>query len=203
MLKQLKKILSRESAFYWLTAGASLAFLALAVLLTSLAAPRMEPIFEIMRHGDRTALEILLDRQPSQLTKRLMGRTPLHYAVILDVPDFCRILIKHGADINAKDKYGNTSLLVATFLSRSGICRVLVGAGADATISNDFGHTPILLAAQFKINRPAAKAIIKASAELLVDIDFKANIEAIARKHNPYFASLLSGKKKQRRSISR
>jgi ankyrin repeat protein len=62
-------------------------------------------------------------------------RTPLILAAMCEQPKAVALLIKYGADVNAKDKDGITAVLHAAFKGNVDIMRSLVNAGAtlDAT----------------------------------------------------------------------
>lgn len=60
------------------------------------------------------------------------GRTPLYFAIENDKPDLVRLLIEHGADVNAKilPKKKVSPLSFAKELKRKEIVKILKQAGA-------------------------------------------------------------------------
>lgn len=68
------------------------------------------------------------------------GDTPLHVLVRRGDADGVRVLIEHGADVNAVGDMGETPLHVARHMGYREIMRQLVKAGADATIRSEFGE---------------------------------------------------------------
>ena len=58
--------------------------------------------------------------------------TPLHYAAALQTPEIARLLIEHGADVNAEDMAGTTPLLAAVGGSHLATLRLLIEHGANA-----------------------------------------------------------------------
>eukprot|EP00051_Salpingoeca_urceolata_P014469 m.184198 g.184198 ORF g.184198 m.184198 type:complete len:1198 (-) comp18095_c0_seq2:232-3825(-) len=59
------------------------------------------------------------------------GRTPLMYSVIGNRGKICRLLLKSGADVNARDDNGNTPLIWAACRGCRDAIRVLLRSGAD------------------------------------------------------------------------
>jgi ankyrin repeat protein len=64
-----------------------------------------------------------------------LGKTPLHYAVLGEHFGVVDYLLRHGADINARDErvIGNTPLGEAAETCSLRMSRLLVDAGADPT----------------------------------------------------------------------
>ncbi len=59
------------------------------------------------------------------------GFTPLHYAVSTEKPELVELLIKRGADVNARNKYGDTPLQFARFAKSPESVAVLRRHGAQ------------------------------------------------------------------------
>lgn len=71
------------------------------------------------------------------------GRTLLINASFYNRVDIVKLLIKRGANVNAKDSTGNTPLHAAVQESNIEIIRILLENGADINSKNSFGNTPI------------------------------------------------------------
>lgn len=86
------------------------------------------------------------------------GWSPLHYAAAGGDPDITRILIKRGADLNARAVAGFTPLMMAAREGQEEAVDVLLRAGADAKLTNSEG----LHAAQMaeKADKPRIAAAI-------------------------------------------
>lgn len=66
---------------------------------------------------------------------------PLHRAVSFNCPKIIRILVKHGANINAEDGRPQTPLGLAVESSEVDATRVLLELGADMMYDNPRGLT--------------------------------------------------------------
>lgn len=95
------------------------------------------PLHVAAAHGNISALHILLDsgadvRQPS----RHLNFTALHFCMrhadISQAVEVAACLLRHGADVNARNIHGETALHVAVRDNR--LARLLLDAGADPSI---------------------------------------------------------------------
>jgi len=64
------------------------------------------PLMEAMLSGRRDIAELLIQREVDVAARDVDGKTPLHLAVWLNSPDLVRMLIAHGANVNAPSKFG-------------------------------------------------------------------------------------------------
>ncbi len=73
--------------------------------------------------------------------------TPLMEAASGGYSDIVKLLIDHGANVNAKSSVGNTALTYACCGGYEEVVRILLEAGADVEHQNENGHTPLMEAA--------------------------------------------------------
>lgn len=83
-------------------------------------------------------IEILLEAGANVNASDDEWKTPLHYAVQWNRPQNVETLLRHGADIDPRDKPGFTPLLLALLMQgdRSEIVKILLQYGADTYIPN-------------------------------------------------------------------
>jgi ankyrin repeat protein len=73
--------------------------------------------------------------------------TPLKYASSEGHKDVYKLLLDHGADVNAKFEFGGTALQYATEKGHKDVCELLLDHGADVNEGNIYGQTPLHVAA--------------------------------------------------------
>ncbi|MDP2433411.1 MAG: ankyrin repeat domain-containing protein [Pseudomonadota bacterium] len=78
------------------------------------------------------------------------GLTPLMISAAVNNPESVAVLIKSGANVNARNKLGRTSLILASKYGFVPIVKLLLDAGADPDIRpNDMeGHTALIAASK-------------------------------------------------------
>jgi len=60
--------------------------------------------------------------------------------------DAMRLLVEHGADVNARTNWDATPLHIAAFNGRTAAAQFLLDHGADTTVRDQHGQTPLDLA---------------------------------------------------------
>ena len=78
------------------------------------------------------------------------GFTPLGLAAFFGHADAVKVLLDHGASVDAKDqsRFGNTALDAAVAANHAEVARVLLAAGAGANVRDAADYTPLHKAAQ-------------------------------------------------------
>ncbi len=64
--------------------------------------------------------------------------------------DVTRLLLDHGADVNAVDIRGETPLYNAIKNGQKSVTQLLLARGADVILENQSGHTPLTLASEYE-----------------------------------------------------
>ncbi|KAF1911175.1 ankyrin repeat protein, partial [Ampelomyces quisqualis] len=72
--------------------------------------------------------------------------TPLHFAVQHACADLARVLLEHGADVNAVNHRRNTPLMEASLLGHLPAVKVLLDNGADIEHANCRDATAVNMA---------------------------------------------------------
>ncbi len=108
------------------------------------AANQTDAFYTAIRANDLDRLAALIKTEsPNQADSR--GITPLMYSATVGSAGAMRMLIDHGADVNARNAFGSTALMwSATDLEK---VRLLVEHGADVNIASKAGRTALLIAA--------------------------------------------------------
>jgi ankyrin repeat protein len=80
-------------------------------------------------------------------------QTPLHLAAQQAQQEAnavlcCRLLVKGGADVDARDELGNSPLLLAAAAGNAALCKALVSLDASLALANDAGGTALHVAAR-------------------------------------------------------
>ena len=84
--------------------------------------------------------------------------TLLHTAAMDDEPEVVALLLKGGADIEARNEEGATPLHVAAGGNKLEVVALLLDRGADVEVRSATGHTPLHFAAES--NKPEVVALL-------------------------------------------
>jgi ankyrin repeat protein len=116
-----------------------------------------------IRDGELKAIRAQLDGGVDVTARDADGNTPLLLAAIYAGPECVELLIKKGADVNAKNKLGATPLhRAATNYEKA---KLLIDAGADVKVKTKSGRTPLTLAARKYGNSKTVKLLLDRGAD--------------------------------------
>ena len=92
--------------------------------------------------NDKEMIELLLKNGANtNIHSNIEKWTPLIRAANKGSIDICKILIEHGADVNAKTRVGRTALHNAVQNGNLELVKLLIAHGADVNAKNDVGWT--------------------------------------------------------------
>jgi hypothetical protein len=103
--------------------------------------------------------------------------TPLIYSVVINRPEFVKLLIKRGANLETACE-SKSPLLFALEYNRSAIARLLIRKGADVQVRDSLNNTPLFYSAAFD-NIPIMRLLIRKG----VPIDVKNKLKITARNY--------------------
>ncbi|MBI3210650.1 MAG: ankyrin repeat domain-containing protein [Candidatus Solibacter usitatus] len=125
--------------------------------------PKAARLMETLRAGDRQAFQKLLREDvKAAKAKGPGGSTALMYAVLYSDAEAVRLLLRSGADPNARNEAGATALMWAvTDLEKT---RLLLAGGADVNARSSDGRTPLMIAARRSGGKDVVKLLLEKGA---------------------------------------
>lgn len=99
--------------------------------------------------GATKAMDAILDggAQIEAVTRNFLANMPLHAAAAGGRIESCRLLLRHGADPNAKQHGGFTPLMTAAFNNNRELVEMLIARNANFDVRSDDGKTAADVAA--------------------------------------------------------
>ena len=102
-----------------------------------------DAVLRASKDNDVDAMSELLSRDPGAATiSNQIGQTGLHVAGIWGSIEAAKLLIKHGADVNARNQFGLAPLHGAAQSDRIEFIRLLIENGADPDARATNGMRP-------------------------------------------------------------
>ncbi|KAL0275144.1 UNVERIFIED_CONTAM: hypothetical protein PYX00_003100 [Menopon gallinae] len=103
---------------------------------------------KLLTEGYLELAQVLLAMHANVEDRGIKGDcTPLMEAASAGHPDIVKLLISHGAEVNAQSSTGNTPLMYACSGGHEAVVRVLLNHAANIEDHNENGHTPLMEAA--------------------------------------------------------
>lgn len=116
-------------------------------------------------YEEKSVVQLLICFEAAVNTIDKYGATALHYAVDRNNLAIVRILLKAGADIDARDPNGNTPLLrnIIRYDNKDHagwvMVRLLLEEGATPNIRNNAGYTALTLKRKGRAKKPTIKLL--------------------------------------------
>jgi ankyrin repeat protein len=150
------------------------------------------PLMAAVRFGKTESVAALLARNANPNIPDSIGHLPLAFAArVTNMKEIVKLLVKYGADINAKGYYGRTAL---HYTAKNGDLRqasFLLENGADLNLRGDvFGFSPLFCAVNSQKPQMVEFLLAHGASVSLTD-DSENTVMDIARHKNPKIVRLL------------
>jgi len=122
-----------------------------------------EACYAAIRQGDLAKLESLLKAAGSANTPDDRGITPLMYAAVAGSPESMTLLIRNGADVDARNALGSTALIWS--VSEPKKVRLLLEAGANVNVASNEGRTGLFVAAMSDNSADVVRLLLSKGAD--------------------------------------
>lgn len=132
----------------------------------SSSAVSLDALHAAVREADAKCCEMLLSNLSSDGSRKLLSQTDdwgcsaLHLATEQDSEAVACVLLRSGADVNARDAWDQAPLHFAARKGSNSMCSLLISHGADPDVVDADGHTPLLVAARSR-HEAACKALLQ------------------------------------------
>ena len=164
----------------WRIPSITIAFAGFAAVCVAAVGPEtLGRVQEFIIKGDVAEIRSMVEADPTLVNfYNMFGWTPLHHAVFNgreNAVEICSVLLKAGADPNAKDSEGNTPFHFSVYrLGREklpdetykGIISLLLINNADVGARNNMGATPLHLAVMRGADPFAVELLIASNADV-------------------------------------
>lgn len=108
----------------------------------------MTPLMQAsVRNRLKTAAHLLGSGADMEDVENSVGCNALTFACLSGSFEVVRILLDHGGNVNARDRFSRTALMAAAATGNIGAVLLLLTNGADAQLESKFGTTAADLAA--------------------------------------------------------
>jgi ankyrin repeat protein len=126
--------------------------------LNSFSADGFTPLGLASFFGHLPIVSLLLDlgADPNIASNNTFNVAPIHSACAISNVEIAEFLIRHGADVNAKQQQGVTSLHSAAHNGQTRLAKLLIDHGAGVNAKTDYGQTPLFMASEKNFHETAA-----------------------------------------------
>ncbi|MBS1824344.1 MAG: ankyrin repeat domain-containing protein [Acidobacteria bacterium] len=122
--------------------------------------------YQAIRENDLAKIKSFLDAGVSVDLRDTRGNTPLMHAASVGSIEAMRLLMKAGADVNAKNGLDATSLVWSA--SNAEKAKLLIDAGAQVNVRTKMSRTPLMMAASYPGNTATVKLLLEKGADTTV-----------------------------------
>jgi len=137
----------------------------LVVFAVAAAAAPKSDVADAAMHGDKAAVQRLLQQKADVNAQQIDGATALHWAVQRNNIEVASALLAAGAKVTAETRYKITPLSIAATNGNAALITRLIEAGADANSTSREGET-VLMTASLNGNVDAIKALLAKGAKV-------------------------------------
>lgn len=130
--------------------------------INRITANGLTPLMEACSHNQKKLVEKLLekDSDPNMFTEQ---QAPAIFHTYMN-DEITLLLIEHGADVNARDKYGRTPLIIKCMATNT--LKLLIENGAVINAKDDSGWTALHKACDFNPKKETVAFLIANGADL-------------------------------------
>ncbi|MEJ1241377.1 ankyrin repeat domain-containing protein [Chryseolinea sp. T2] len=130
--------------------------------INSLSSDGFTPLTLASYFGQLDVVKLLLKNHadPNIAASNQMHVAPLHSACAISNYEIAALLIKAGADVNARQHSGVTPLHSAAHNGQAKLAKLLIDNGSDVNVKSDAGQTPLTMAKE-KGDEETVQLIIK------------------------------------------
>jgi ankyrin repeat protein len=121
----------------------------------------LTPLHDACACGRRHEVAFLLEHgaDPDTLGEQVVGcfrRTPLHWAAMRGHARIIRLLVRYGANVDARDVFGRTPMAWACVLNRTRAVETLLECGADVNMRDAQGDPLLCICAARRVQQASA-----------------------------------------------
>ncbi|MEM6264765.1 MAG: ankyrin repeat domain-containing protein [Bacteroidota bacterium] len=139
------------------------------------------PLHLAVANGNRSIVDLLLEKKHPLNVQDIRGNTPLHQALLNGQGDIAELLIKVGTDLSIPDKRGWKAIHIAAKLKDVQRVKAMIAAKADVNTTGESGMTALHYAAE-NSDRIMAEYLLSVGADREIEDYFHRTASKVARQ---------------------